>query len=476
MLFNSFEFIGFFFIVLMMILVGNVICKSLVVRNVILLTASYVFYASFNPAFLLILIYVTSVTYLAGKKVFNAPASKIRKRWVAFGIATSLIPLLFFKYSLFLFKSFNSLLKFEISSEVIEGLILPVGISFYTLQAISYVIDIYRKNISAPANIVDYSLFVSFFPTVLSGPIEKARQLLPQIQKFFLPNSLDILQGINIFLWGLFKKMVIADRLAQYVDWAYGSALYVSGATLALAAIFYSIQIYCDFSGYSDMALGIAKALGFDVTKNFRQPYFSRTIKEFWRKWHIALTSWFTEYVYFSLGGSRVRHKLNWIVNISLVFILSGIWHGAAWNFLVWGCLHAFYYLVEHFIGLQRKEVKWNHIGSFFSGLWVFMLVSVAWIFFRVPTFEQAIFIIGKLFSDIVSPLSLGSSSFTFVCNICLLVVLFVYEMLIRKKWLNYDSSGFRESLTHNFYASLPILIFLSLFSFTSDSFVYFQF
>lgn len=476
MLFNSFEFILYFIIVLSIVFIGNAVCKSTMVRNIILLTASYVFYASFNPAFLLILVYVTLVTYYAGKKIYDTRTSKIRKRWVTFGIATSLIPLLFFKYSLFFFRSFNSLLKFEISSEVVEGLILPVGISFYTLQAISYVIDIYRKNISAPANIIDYSLFVSFFPTILSGPIEKARQLLPQIQKFFIPNFVDILQGINIFLWGLFKKIVIADRLAEYVDWAYGSALYVSGATLALAAIFYSIQIYCDFSGYSDMALGIAKALGFDVTKNFRQPYFSRTIKEFWRKWHIALTSWFTEYVYFSLGGNRVKHKICWIFNISLVFILSGIWHGAAWTFLVWGCLHAFYYLAEHFLGFQRKELKWNHIGSFLSGIWVFILVTIAWIFFRASSFDQAIYIIGKLFSDIVSPLSLGSSSFTFVCNICLLIFFFVYELLIQKKWLNYDSSGYSDSLTHNFYALLPIVIFMALFSFTSDSFVYFQF
>lgn len=476
MLFNSFQFIGFFLIVLVAIFLVSAIRKTVAVRNCTLLLASYAFYASFNVGFLLVLIYVTLITYYSGYKIYNCKETQIRKRWVAIGVVFSLLPLIFFKYSLFLFSSLRSLLSIEISIEVLEGLLLPIGISFYTFQALSYVIDIYRKYIDRPANIIDYSLFVSFFPTVLSGPIEKAHQLLPQIQRYFLPNNYDILQGACIFIWGLFKKIVIADRLAAYVDWAYGSAAYQSGATLALAAVFYSIQIYCDFSGYSDMALGIAKALGFDLIKNFRQPYFSKTIKEFWRKWHIALTSWFTEYVYFSLGGSRVKLKLRWVFNISMVFILSGIWHGTAWNFLIWGCLHALYYLIEHFAGLQKKDLKWTRFAAILSGIWVFILVTFAWIFFRVPTFNHAIFIIGKIFSDIFSPLSLGSSSFTFACNICLLAVFLLFELSIRKKWLSYDVVEFKPVLVHNIWSLLPLLIIISLFAFSSDSFVYFQF
>lgn len=474
MFFNSFLFVKFFIVILLILLVERLFSRSVTLRNITLLIASYFFYGYFNIGFTFILIYVTIINYTAGFLLNREVLSK--KGIVGCTVVLSLIPLIFFKYALFFIQSLNTLLSIELSVEVLNGLILPVGISFFTFQALSYTIDLYRGKTELCKSFIDFSLFVAFFPTILSGPIEKARNLIPQINRYFSPTLQDIIQGTCIFVWGLFKKVVVADRLAYYVDWAYDSAQYVSGATLAVAAIFYSIQIYCDFSGYSDMALGVAKALGFDVTKNFRQPYFSRTFKDFWRKWHIALTSWFTEYVYFSLGGSRVRLKARWIFNISMIFVLSGIWHGAAWNFLIWGCLHAFYYLIEHFLGLQNKEFKWNALTSAISGFVVFVLATIAWIFFRVPTFSETMFILGKITTDITGHFSMGASSFTFAGTVLMLLIFLGYELLVRKGVIKFDVDDYKLHLSPNLISLIPMLILIGMFGMTSDTFVYFQF
>lgn len=475
MFFNSFTFIGFLIVVICAVFITKLFRHKLLIRNLILLIASYYFYGCFNWVFTLILASVTIINYIGGNLLFII-ADKYKKLIVGITVSLSLLPLIFFKYTLFICKSLSSLLSFEINVELLNGIMLPVGISFFTFQALSYIIDVYRNKISIKPNLLEFALFVSFFPTILSGPIEKARNLLPQIRRYFLPSTADITQGICIFIWGLFKKMVVADRLAEYVDWAYATHLSASGSTLALAAIFYSIQIYCDFSGYSDMALGIAKTIGFDVTKNFRQPYFSRTFKDFWRKWHIALTSWFTEYVYFSLGGSRVRYKIKWIFNISTIFILSGIWHGAAWNFLIWGGLHACYYLAEHFLGLQKKDIKWTHMKSIISGLTVFVLATIAWVFFRIETFESAIFILNKICCNLISPISLGASTFSFFGTVIMLVIFLCYELLVRKNLILYDVTGYTLTLGRNIISTIPMLILIGMFGITSDNFVYFQF
>ena len=476
MFFNSFNFIGFFLIVLFLLSVGRLVGRSVTIRNVILLVCSYWFYGAFNVGFTVILAFVTTVNYLAGKFIINTNNLKNRNRLLAFTVVLSLLPLIFYKYAFFLCKSFNDILHLELSFELLDGLILPVGISFFTFQALSYTIDIYRGKIAEKTSFLDFALFVSFFPTILSGPIEKARNLLPQIQRYYFPTCSDVVQGICIFIWGLFKKIIIADRLAYYVDWAYDSAQYESGLTLAVSAIFYSIQIYCDFSGYSDMALGVAKALGFNVTKNFHQPYFSRTLKEFWHKWHIALTSWFTEYVYFSLGGSRVKSKIRWIINISAIFILSGIWHGAAWNYIVWGVLHTLYYLSEHFLGFQNKDVKWNRLTSVLSGLWLFLLATIAWIFFRVETFDGALYILNKIFCEFSGGFSMGASSFTFATTILMLIIFISYEYMIRYKRIIFDVEGYDHTIVANIIAVIPMLLLMGMFGRSSDSFVYFQF
>lgn len=474
MFFNSLNFIVFFICVLMILFATRLGGKNITVRNAVLLTASYFFYGYFNIGFTLILLFVTAVNFIGGNALFKNP--KHPKVIVAVTTILSLAPLVFYKYALFLCKSFTALLNFELQSELLEGLILPVGISFFTFQALSYTIDVYRGKIENKASPLDFALFVAFFPTILSGPIEKARNLLPQIKRYFLPTGEDILQGTCIFIWGLFKKMVIADRLGEYVDWAYAIHGSASGMTLTVAAIFYSIQIYCDFSGYSDMALGVAKALGFNVMKNFRQPYFSYTFKEFWRKWHISLTSWFTEYVYFSLGGSRVKHKIRWVFNISTIFLLSGIWHGAAWNFLVWGALHAIFYLTEHFLGLQKKEIRWNWMTKTLNGLVVFAGVTIAWIFFRVNSFSTAIDIISKIVTDLGGGFSMGMSSFAFASTVGMLMIMLFYELLVRGKRLCFDTHEYQATLINNIIAVIPMLILIAMFGLTSDNFVYFKF
>lgn len=474
MVFNSFAFIGCFIVLLAMIWVVCIAKAKVEVRNFLLLLASYAFYWQFNPGFLLILIFVSAVCFLTG----NALLRGIRhpKTWLGIGITLSLLPLLFFKYAFFLLDNTSRFLSLELNVEWVQGLLLPVGISFFTFQALTYPLDIYRKKITVRSSLLDFLLFTAFFPTVLSGPIEKARNLLPQFRLFIPLKAEWVGQGASIFIWGVFKKVVVADRLASYVDWVYGSIPFQGSVTLAFAAILYSIQIYCDFSGYSDMALGIAKAMGFDITKNFRQPYFSRTIKAFWRKWHIALTSWFTEYVYFSLGGNRVRLKARWVFNISMVFILSGIWHGAAWNFLIWGALHCLFYLAEYFAGIQKETVKWNRISSFLSGIWTFSLVTLAWIFFRVPTFADAIDVIAGIWRFDGQPLATGASAFTFACTMAMLVLLFVYELMVRCRLLCYEAEGYDSSLRSNLLLSLPLLFAIALFGLGSDNFVYFQF
>jgi len=473
MVFNSFSFVAFFLAVLLVIGVTDKYVHNIRIRNVLLLVVSYYLYGTFNWGFLFILFFVTVVNYIAPMAMVKYENK--RKIICATAIILSLLPLFTYKYLFFFLSGVLGLEQIQDQCKWLSRLILPVGISFFTFQALTYTIDVYRGKIESRRNVVDLALFVSFFPTVLSGPIEKARNLLPQIEK---PEGVSVrvfTEGATIFIYGLFKKVVIADRLSSYIDWAYGNYEYMKGGTLALAAIFYSIQIYCDFSGYSDMAWGVAKGLGFNITRNFNFPYFATSIKEFWHRWHISLTSWFTEYVYFSLGGNRVRLKARWFFNISMVFILSGIWHGAAWNFLIWGALHAVYYLIEYAIGLQRKDFVMSKWLKFPSGIIVFLLVTIAWIFFRVGDMSQTSDIIRIIFTEHTFSFSMGSSAFIFACNIVLLVVFTVIEILYSKNKIFVECNGMMHTFI-NGLLTISLLLMISLFGAQSDSFVYFQF
>ena len=469
MLFKSFDFVFFFLIVGCITLLLNLM-RKVQMRNAFLLLSSYIFYGSFNICFLSILLFITIVTYIGGlclNKVSN------KKLLTGFVVILSLLPLFTFKYSYFLL---YEALRLPLAPDWTAGLILPVGISFFTFQALTYTIDLYRGKIECCKNIIDYSLFVSFFPTVLSGPIEKARNLMPQLKKPQSVSLNDVMTGVGFFAWGLFKKTVIADRLSQYVDWAYSSAEYVSGGTLALAVVFYSIQIYCDFSGYSDMAIGTARCIGIRLSNNFNFPYFSTKIKDFWRKWHISLTSWFTEYVYFSLGGNRVKMKARWIFNISMVFLLSGIWHGAAWNFLLWGVIHAMLYLSEYAVGLHKKEHRYmNLLQKSIAGCCVFLLVSFTWVFFRIDDISTIFMVFSKIASASLFDVMPGASTMTFAINLLLLMLFGGCEIIMYRNREDGDAVMSRDTTAlYGWICSL--LLMTALFGCSNNSFVYFQF
>ena len=440
MFFNSPEYVAFFAIVFVCFILTNKL-KTLPLRNVLLLLASCYFYAQLHVWFVLLLLYTTTVNYICGRWIERCQScGHGAKSAVGVAIVLSLAILIVFKYA-YIYDS---------------SILLPVGLSFFTFQALTYSIDIYRRKIVAEKNPLNVALFIAFFPTLLSGPIERARNLMPQLKQPTMINWDSITSGAGLFVWGMFKKVVIADRLADYVNIAYINPESQSGSTLALAAIFYSFQIYCDFSGYADMAIGSGKILGFKIMENFNFPYCVNTIKEFWRRWHISLTSWFTEYVYISMGGNRVSH-IRWLLNISTVFLLSGIWHGATWSFIIWGAMHAIFYLCERQWGPKQPNSLYH--------LLVFVMVTLAWIFFRVD-FDKAILVVYKVCSDLFSPVSMGMSAFSTLLTTILLVVFIVREYLLFKN---------RLPRKHAIEYILLILC-ICLFGASSDQFVYFQF
>lgn len=441
MFFNSLEYSVFLLIVLVGFILTNK-AKLLAYRNLLLLAASYYFYSQLNPLFVGLLLFTTVVNYFAGAAIQKQQRTGgSGKCQVTIAIILSLALLIFFKYA------------YVVDSSIL----LPVGLSFFTFQALTYSIDIYRKKIQAEDNIINVALFIAFFPTLLSGPIERARNLIPQLKDKTVINLESLESGVQLFIYGLFKKVVIADRLKEYVDWAYVAPDEKSGSTLALAAVFYSFQIYCDFSGYADMAIASGRILGFKLMDNFKLPYCASTIKEFWRRWHISLTSWFTEYVYISLGGNRVS-QLRWVFNISAVFLLSGIWHGATFSFVLWGALHAVYYLIEKYYG--PKNPNWVY------HLFIFVLITIAWIFFRIEDVTVAASVVQKIACDLFSPIGQGVSTFSSLITSCLLLLFIGREYLLYKQILLQ-----KYRLEYVF-----LLLCICLLGATSSGFVYFQF
>lgn len=442
MVFNSIEFLGYIIPVATIYYILNR-NRALAWRNIFLLAASWLFYGLMQWWFLGLLFYVIVVNYCGGIAI-NRFEDK-SKQIITATIILSLAILGFMKYAYM----FN------------RSIIMPVGLSFFTFQALAYSIDVYRKKIPVERDFVKVALYISFLPTIMSGPIERARNLLPQLSCVTPMNFSNVTYGIKIFIWGLFKKVVIADRLAVYVNEVYVDQGAHSGSTLALAALFYSVQIYCDFSGYADMAIGVGRALGFTIMENFKFPYFSTTIKSFWRKWHISLTSWFTEYVYFSLGGNRVN-ELRWIFNIMVIFLLSGIWHGATMAFIIWGAIHGFAYLIEHYMKLDKP--------NFFYGVVCFIVVTLAWIYFRVEDSTLATTIVKRIFMEFSQPLktSAGGSSFSFYVTVAILIIFIIREIV------SYKSSKEIRLITNA--ECIFLLLFVALFGVSSSQFVYFQF
>ncbi len=392
MLFNSITY--FFFIAIVFVLYWLMLKKNFKAQNLFLLLASYCFYGWWDIRFLLLIFISSSVDFLLGKAIYQQ-SSKGKKRFLLrLCMFINLGMLGFFKYFNFFVTSFSDLATsfgFHPHLNTLH-IILPVGISFYTFQSLSYSIDIYRGKIKPTHNYISFMAFVSFFPQLVAGPIQRATDLLPQFLKArpFHPDRL--VSGFRFILYGLFKKMVIADRIAYFVDHIYNSPEKYNGTVLLAATFMFGIQIYCDFSGYSDIAIGSARLLGFDLTQNFKSPYLARSIKDFWHRWHISLSTWFRDYVYIPLGGSHVKQS-RWILNILITFTLSGLWHGASLTFIIWGFLHGFYLIAESFFS---KHLHIAPKASWMGFVTTFAIVNLTWVFFRANTLDQSLFILSS--------------------------------------------------------------------------------
>lgn len=415
MAFNSFSFWIVFPVIFTLYWIIPIKYNQL--RKAFLVLASYLLYMNWRPAFALVLLGVTIVTYWGGQilslelKVDSLEISKSeeikvrnRKQLVWLFALLGLLPLLVFKYYNFLNDSISDGLASVGLQFALPGLnwAIPVGISFFTFQAVGYMLDVYHGRVKAEKNLLDYLLFVSFFPQVMSGPISKADELLPQIKTQHKFDYEQGKQGLKYLLWGMFIKLVIADRLGLFVDTVYANYIHYSGSTCFVASIFYTLQIYCDFAGYSLMAIGIARTLGFNLINNFCRPYLAVSITDFWRRWHISLTRWLTQQVYIPLGGSRCsKARTYW--NIFVTFLVSGIWHGANWTFILWGVMHGILQIIEKALGWQKYEGH-NWVVKTVRICITFLLVNFAWIFFRMPNIGDAFSMIESMFSNIGVP------------------------------------------------------------------------
>ncbi|WPR71599.1 MBOAT family O-acyltransferase [Flavobacterium sp. NG2] len=396
MFFNSLTFAVFLPIVF--ILYWFVFNKTKSSQNLILIVASYYFYSCWDWRFLFLLVFSTFLDYYTGIRIEKSENEKSRKFWFWLSIGVNLGFLGLFKYYNFFASSFSEMLNGVglKSSPFLLDVVLPVGISFYTFHGLSYVIDIYFKRIKAEYNFIDYSLFVSYFPLLVAGPIERATHLLPEIKE---KRSFDYEQakaGVYQFIWGLVKKVVIADTCATYANAIFDNYASMNSLSLILGAIYFAFQIYGDFSGYSDMALGMSKLFGLELLRNFNYPYFSRDIAEFWRRWHISLSSWFRDYLYIPLGGSK-GSKYKQVRNVFIIFVVSGFWHGANWTYLAWGFLNAVYFLPLLLMkrnrnNLEATPLNWDleSVNTVLHIVLTFLLSCVAWVFFRAKSITDA--------------------------------------------------------------------------------------
>jgi len=411
MTFNTLEFLAFFPIVTVVFFLTPVRW-----RWMILLAASYYFYMCWRPEFVVLLMASTWVSYYAGIKMSRLPHQKDRKGLLALSVLVNLGLLFAFKYLNFFngvlseaFRPFNIL--YDVKS---FQWLLTLGISFFTLQSLGYVLDVYRGERAAEKHLGLFALFIAFFPKVIAGPIERAEQLLPQFKERQRFEEVRVIDGLRLMLWGLFKKAVIADRLAILVDRVYAHPVDYYGLTLTVATVFFAFQIYCDFSGYCDIAIGAARVMGFRLTKNFDRPYLAHSIPEFWRRWHITLSSWLRDYVYIPLGGKKCLWP-RWMLNIMITFMISGLWHGANWTFVLWGGLHGIYYLLAKGTLRVQKQVirilgglETPTLLHVCQTLGTFALVCFSWIFFRARNLDDAFYVASHIFKDWNQSLTFG--------------------------------------------------------------------
>jgi D-alanyl-lipoteichoic acid acyltransferase DltB (MBOAT superfamily) len=483
MLFNSLNFA--IFLPIVFILYWFATKGNFRLQNILLLVSSYFFYACWDWRFLFLLIFSTLLDYFTGIKIHDATNQRKKLFWLWLSIGVNLGFLGVFKYYNFFAASFAdglSLLGFKANLGSLQ-VMLPVGISFYTFHGLSYVLDIYKNRIKPERNFIDYSVFVSFFPLLVAGPIERATHLLPQILKKREFNYSKAVDGLRQILWGLFKKIVIADNCAEYANTIFNYSADYSGSTLVLGALFFTFQIYCDFSGYSDIALGTARLFGIELLRNFAFPYFSRDIAEFWRRWHISLSSWFKDYLYIPLGGSKGGMWMK-IRNTFIIFIVSGFWHGANWTFIVWGFLNALYIMPSIVFNTNRTHLDIVAKGRYLPTVKEFLAIGLtfsltvfAWIFFRAASVTHALSYISEIFSSslFTIPHFSGMGKRT-------LIIIFLTSVFIIIEWIGREQQyaiaqigiKWKQPLRWSFYLSIGYLILI--FGGTQQEFIYFQF
>jgi alginate O-acetyltransferase complex protein AlgI len=440
---------------------------------------------AFIPVYIFILFFTIVIDYIAGIMIENS-TGKNRKSFLTLSIVANVGVLAFFKYYNFFITNVNTLLH---SIHIVPvnipllSIILPIGLSFHTFQAMSYTIEVYRGNQKAERHFGIYSLYVMFYPQLVAGPIERPQNLLHQFKEEHKFDANNLLDGLRLMLWGFFKKIVIADRISLYTNTVFNHPYEYHYLNLIIAVLFFSIQIYCDFSGYSDIAIGAAKTMGFDLMINFNRPYFSKNIQEFWRKWHISLSTWFRDYLYISLGGNRKGIRRLYF-NVAVVFLLSGFWHGANWTYLVWGGLHTIFIFAYMFIEKHYdiKRLSQKKVLVFISTLFTFCLVSFAWIFFRANTLGDAAIMCKHIFGlyhsnpfQLVLKNVAGAISFTktaMLISITMIILLFVSEKILPPdlKILN------KRYVADILFCSITLSLIILLGVFNNNSFIYFQF
>ncbi len=482
MLFNSIDFA--LFLPTVFLLYWFVFNKSLKLQNVLLVASSYLFYGWWDWRFLSLILFSSVVDYFIGRKLQDTEKASKRKYLLWVSIIVNLGFLGFFKYYNFFLDNFLTAFSFfgnDIKANSLN-IILPVGISFYTFQTLSYTIDVYRRKLKPTKDFIAFSAFVSFFPQLVAGPIERATHLLPQFYSKRKFDSTKAVNGLRQILWGLFKKVVIADNCAQFANEIFNNSNDYSGSSLLLGAVFFSFQIYGDFSGYSDIAIGTSRLFGFDLMKNFNFPYFSRDIAEFWRRWHISLSTWFRDYLYIPLGGSRGGTSMK-IRNTFIIFIVSGFWHGANWTFIIWGALNAIYFLPLLLTSNNRSNLDIVAQGGFFPNIKetfqmvsTFFLTVIAWVFFRADNVSHAFSYISEIFSFSIFSIPEFDSMGNPMVTLLLIAVFLVIEWLGRR-----DEFAISDFVTKWPRILRWLFYYAILFSIVSlggkeQAFIYFQF
>lgn len=486
MLFNSIEFA--IFLPIVFLLYWFVFNKNLTKQNLLILLVSYVFYAWWDWRFLFLLAFSTFLDYFSGLKIEQATSQAKSKFWLITSIGINLGFLGFFKYYNFFVTEMATALEnagIHINVWTLK-VILPVGISFYTFHGLSYIIDVYKKRIVAERNFVEYAVFVSYFPLLVAGPIERATHLLPQVKKPRIFDYNKAADGMRQILWGLFKKIVIADNCAIYANAIFNDSANHDGSSLFLGAIFFTFQIYGDFSGYSDIALGTSRLFGIELLRNFAFPYFSRDIAEFWRRWHISLSTWFRDYLYFPLGGSQGGMWMK-VRNTFAIFLVSGFWHGANWTFIAWGFLNALYFIPLLLLNKNRNHIETisTHavlpsLKEFFQIMTTFFLTVIAWIFFRADSLTHAFSILKGIFSKsfFQIPNFLGKHDLIYLLIHCSMIgVLLIIEWLHRDKQFGLQFNATMLQSKYKRWSLYTVLVlFILLFGGKQNNFIYFQF